>query len=200
MKIKKFSPKWISNEVRKLERLEPKVISKLDEIKDLKTRYDMSSAIYNLDASDIAFKTTVLKAQLKSGAIERNVSLRRTYTRYINEAQKIVKSSYSYVKEQLAIRQEAYLEHFKLISDEEYKKAKGYLKRMNLKTKRKFFTSDKFFITPDYDSESWRKFIDDFEYSIDFAKLQDFVYQEFYDKKGKIFSKYESMKDLDEED
>ena len=197
-KIKQYSPKWIQKQLIKLEEIEPKIQKRLPKIQKLQTRYDGSHRIYNLSSSDLSFKVTVLKAQLRGGYIGKDKALTRTFKEFIHEANKLVKSTKAYIRVAISIREEAYLQHFIDISEKEYEIAKKYLDRMTDEQKEKFFTSNSYFVTPSYDSESWRKFMDDFEFSVDFAKLQDFFFKEvLHREKGYIFSKYESQKELE---
>ena len=197
-KIKQYSPKWIQKQLIKIEKVEPILQKRLPKIQKLQTRYDGSHKIYNLSQSDLSFKITVLKAQLKGHYIGKDKGLTRTYKEFMKEARQLSRNLKQYIKKAIDIREEAYLEHFKLISEKEYEIAKKYLDRMTDEQKEKFFTSNQYFITPDYSSESWRKFMDDFEFSVDFAKLQDFFFKEvLHREKGYIFSKYESQKELE---
>lgn len=197
-KIKQYSSKWIQKQLIKLEEIEPKIQKRLPKIQKLQTRYDGSHRIYNLSSSDLSFKVTVLKAQLRGGYIGKDKALTRTFKEFIHEANKLVKSTKAYIRVAISIREEAYLQHFLGISEKEYEIAKKYLDRMTDEQKEKFFTSNSYFVTPSYDSESWRKFMDDFEFSVDLAKLQDFFFKEvLHREKGYIFSKYESQKELE---
>lgn len=197
-KIKQYSPKWIQKQLLKLEKVEPILQKRLPKIQKLQTRYDGSHRIYNLSSSDLSFKVTVLKAQLRGGYIGKDKALTRTFKEFIHEANKLVKSTKAYIRVAIFIREEAYLQHFLDISEKEYEIAKKYLDRMTDEQKEKFFTSNSYFVTPSYDSESWRKFMDDFEFSVDLAKLQDFFFKEvLHREKGYIFSKYESQKELE---
>lgn len=181
--MKKFSKEWVEKEIKFLEKHQETVIKRLPKIEKLRSTYDRSSGLHNLSKEQVRVKFITMKKQLQSGNVGLDKSIEQIYKAFRKDVSSLSTGIKKYKSNVFENRIDVLLAHMNNISENEGVLAQEMIYLMiNEGIIDEYLQSDAFFKTPDFDSEGWLEFKDEYSESIELAKMKDYIRSKLGDK------------------
>lgn len=152
----------------------------LNRYERLKERYshpqDTSNKIYNKSIETIKVASSVIKTKM-----ERGTPLNKGEKEFIREVKKYGNEPTIILDEDIIKeRKSLFFDRLKEISEKDVKRAYYLLHKMNEDDYKDFFLDESFFINKKPDSIPYLTFNDEHDYSLEIARLEDFMKQRGY--------------------
>lgn len=174
---KDFFKLSVEDQAKAIERETAKLLKRLPELKKkLKMYNEVSSELYNLSAEEIETIGSTYARAVRGGEIS-TPSSQKAYQKFVNDLRRYTKPSIAEIAQRTANeRMESWLDNVRQnASMAEIEYAEELVSQMSDDEKLSFTRSKFFLDVGDWNSDQFRKYLDNHEYSIQTQKLEIFL-------------------------